>query len=90
MHQRILNQLAWGLASVRPAEGDSDTAWYTWNDCMNQVKRVAAENNPRFKREKFVDACLTWGGEVLDGAEFYGTPEARAKEIARRERRAAQ
>jgi hypothetical protein len=64
MSKKHFEALALALAMARPAivKQDSD-----WTVAMRAVADVCQGANPRFNRQRFVDACTDWDPVIRDG-----------------------
>lgn len=50
--------LAKELKAVRPREDyDSPSRWEQWEECVCAVLKVCHDTNPRFDKQRFLNAC---------------------------------
>jgi hypothetical protein len=74
MTKKHFNKLALELAAARPYRATAPHNWSGWRVAVRAVAQASEESNPRFDREKFLTACLTWGTQIKDG-ELVRWPE---------------
>jgi hypothetical protein len=56
MTKKHFEQLAYRLAMREPVTDESEV-WGVWSGCVHAVADVAEVMNPRFNRERFLNAC---------------------------------
>lgn len=63
MQRKQLEQIAGAFKANKPipkhydSEKEFKSALYKWENMVQALKHVAAQNNPNFKPEKFLTAC---------------------------------
>lgn len=59
MSRKNYEAIARGLAKVRPVR-DGCSEFRIWEECVNSISIVLADDNLKFNKSKFEEACYSW------------------------------